>query len=285
MSEFVLPQAPGKFVLAAGQRIHYIEAGDKKAPALLLIHGLLDSIQAFRLVRDELAEHYHVFALDLPGHGYSERNPSFSMSLPDQAEVVVDFLKKVKVKSCRVLGHSMGGGIAIVLASRYPKLVKKLILASTISYPFNKPLKGKVALIPHLGQYVVRFLFNRYLITDYLQKEVYFDISCMSDEDTDIMWANFKAPESRMAMHRAILAIEDVDWLPAEARKIKAPTRIIWGEEDNAVPVALGYRLEADIPGARLDVFKRCGHMVLCENPAEVKRIAISFFSDEKKKT
>jgi len=281
MSVFVLPQAPGKHVIVSGQRIHYIEKGSKSAPALILLHGLMDSTNAWKEVFDDLSKKFHVLAPDLPGHGYSEKRSDFSMSLPDQAAMVAGFMTALKIKSCRLIGHSMGGGIAILVASRYPKRIEKLVLVCPTCYPFRTPLKGKLGMLPHIGPLVVNYIYSRKLLTDYVRNDVYSDPANATQEEIDIMYAHFDSPEGRSAAQRAMVAIDNPAWMAEDIKKIKASSLIVWGDRDNLVPVSLSYRLEADIPDSKLHIIDRCGHMVINEQTDEFQKLIVDFLKSK----
>ena len=123
--------APGSFLDIDGTAIHYVEAG--KGDVGVLIHGWNGSTCSFRYTIPELAQDYHVIALDLKGYGYSARPKDGDYSLTAQSEIVARFMDRLAVKDSVVIGHSMGGAVATRLALRYPEWVKKLVLVDSVS--------------------------------------------------------------------------------------------------------------------------------------------------------
>lgn len=110
-------------------QIHYEERGEEHQPALLLIHGLGCSLKYWACVFDaEELRHYRILALDLPGFGMSAKPETYDYSLYSQAELVAEFLQTLGIRRLSVVGHSMGGAIAIMLAHNYPQLVRQLLV-------------------------------------------------------------------------------------------------------------------------------------------------------------
>lgn len=279
---FVLPPATGKFIHAGGLALHYIEDGPSTAPPLLLIHGLLASTDAYEKVRSKLADKYHLFILDLPGHGYSDKRDDFSMTLEDQAATVAAFMEAVGLNTCSVAGQSMGGGISLVFAARYPQKVDKLIVIDSICYPFKMPFKGRLATIPLLGWLLVNKVYNRKIMEAFIKDDVYFDGSQAADHEIDMMYAHFNTPAARRAAFRALKHLADPSFLGAEIKKIRAKTLIIWGAEDQINPVALADRLAADISGSQKLVIERCGHLPMNEAPEAFCNGVLAFLGETK---
>jgi pimeloyl-ACP methyl ester carboxylesterase len=123
--------APGAFVEADGVRIHYVEAG--RGETVLLIHGLNASTFSFRYTIPELAQHYRVVALDLKGFGYSERPAGGDSSQTAQAALVERVMDLLGIERAAVVGHSMGGAIAMRLALARPERVSRLVLVDSAS--------------------------------------------------------------------------------------------------------------------------------------------------------
>ena len=109
--------------------VHYREQGEAQQPALLLIHGLGCSLKYWACVFDaqELAN-YRILAVDLPGFGLSDKPETYDYSLLSQADIVFACIQSLQIQNLTVIGHSMGGSIAILLAHKYPELVRRLLV-------------------------------------------------------------------------------------------------------------------------------------------------------------
>ncbi len=127
MAEQLVPRA-GQVQPVSGGSIHYVESGSPDAPPVVLIHGLSGQLQNFTYaLTEKLAENFRVIALDRPGCGYSERSDDRT-SLPAQAAMIAEFLDKRGVSDPVVVGHSLGGAVALALALDFPDKVAALAL-------------------------------------------------------------------------------------------------------------------------------------------------------------
>lgn len=280
MSKFPIPPAPGKSVVVAGIRIHYLEAGKKTAPPFLLVHGFGGCCRNWLRVIPDLEKKFRVLVPDLPGFGYSERPADYSMSLGDQADTIIAFLDAMKIQSCHLMGHSMGGGISMLLAARHPDRFKKMILLCPLSYQFKTDLRMKLGMSPVLGPIVVGHLYTRRMFMSYIRNKVFFDFSRANPDEIEIEYALFNSPESRRAFQRGLVATHgDIDWLGDEIRNVSLPTLILWGDHDEVLPPEFGPRLQQDIPGSQLHILKDCGHMIQVEMTKEVCRLVREFLA------
>ncbi len=271
----------GQFVTVEGLQIHYRTAGS--GPPLVLIHGIGANVFAWRLVFDQFARNYTVFALDLKGHGLSDKPDSGDYSPFGMADLVAHFMDALGIESAKILGLSMGGAIAAALAIRHPTRVEQLVLISAAGYPLNyhiMPFLVRFAATP-LGSAIVALgLRQRSLITLYLR-------SCFYDPDpvcTPEMIDGYFLPLLTPGMGGVVpLLARDFGQtsLAHRLKDITAPTLVIWGQYDAVVPLHWGYRFQEDIANAKLVVFPKCGHCPHEEEPEEFLETVNSFFGRE----
>lgn len=128
--------------------LYYREQGEVEQPTLLLIHGLGCSLKYWACLFDakELTD-YRILALDLPGFGMSEKPETYNYSLLSQADIVFAFIEALHIQNCTLIGHSMGGSIAILLAHNYPEFLRQLLV-------IEPNLKASDA---HLSQNIIRY--------------------------------------------------------------------------------------------------------------------------------
>ncbi|WP_460135741.1 alpha/beta fold hydrolase [Pseudomonas sp. S1_E04] len=124
----------GRFVEVDGERFHYVEEG--KGPPLVMIHGLMGSSRNLTYaLSGQLREHFRVITLDRPGSGYSTRHKGTAADLPAQARQIAAFINTLGLERPLVLGHSLGGAIALALALDHPDAVSGLVLVAPLTHP------------------------------------------------------------------------------------------------------------------------------------------------------
>lgn len=255
--------APGTRFYVRGVGLHFVEAGDRANPAIVLIHGLGGSTFDYRRLIPMLAEYRYVLAVDLPGFGYSDRPASHNYALSSQARVVRELLERLDVTTATVVGHSMGGPIAMRLAIDAPGLVDRLILLAPAT---DERLQRRMP--PLLARLVTplmsAMLSHRPLRRLQMSTGVY-DRSTLSDDLMD-------ETERRSRMRGASRALASViDGLAAEPPPNPAalvqPALVLWGESDRWLRPEDGDALVARMPNAEMRRIPNAGHLLVEEQP------------------
>ncbi|MDA7966271.1 alpha/beta hydrolase [Ruegeria sp.] len=119
----------GQIVPVQGGSIHYVEQGDPTNPTIVMIHGLSGQLQHFTYaLMDDLADEFHVLAVDRPGCGYSTRDSAALATLPEQARMIHEFLQNKGIEQAVLVGHSLGGAVSLAMALDYPRNTTALAL-------------------------------------------------------------------------------------------------------------------------------------------------------------
>jgi len=267
------PEIAQKDVALRGLRVHYAEIGS--GPPLVLIHGFLVSHREWLPVLPYLASSFRCILPDLPGFGESEKRApgDYPYTREAFAETVSDLMTALDLPRAHVCGHSMGGSVAITLAADHPERVNKLVLIDSASYPFPLPFKGKLPLMPVLGAVIFKRLYGRGMFRDYFQNDVWSGHPGVDLAAVDKYYEDFDSHEAREAGYAVLQRTIDVVALGPKISRIRAPTLIIWGDEDRIFPLGLGHRLVKDIPGARLRILDTCGHAPNEEKPEETAKM------------
>jgi len=232
--------------------IHYIRYGNIEGKTLVFLHGWGQNIEMMRPVADPCASDYDVIIIDLPGHGQS-CEPSKVLKIPDFVECVKSLLDSLNICRPILIGHSFGGKISLLYASKYE--VDKLILFGS---PFKREIKKDslkvktlktLKRIPGLNKFE-NFAKRHIGSTDY---------------------------KNASPIMRQIL-VEHVNFdITDEVRKISCPTLLIWGTNDEAVDISRAYELESLIKDAGLIVYEGCTHYAYLENLNQTIRVIGSF--------
>jgi pimeloyl-ACP methyl ester carboxylesterase len=174
----------------------------------------------------------------------------------------------------------MGGGTALTLAARRPERVQRLILVSAAVYPPpSLPLEARLALSP-AGPFLFKHVFGRREFARGARDLSVRDPACISPDWLDYFWARFNRAGARDASYACLKMICTLSPNNADPGRVRAPTLIVWGDEDRMVPLSSGKRLQRAIAGARLEVIPACGHMPHVERPEALVRAIRPFLAE-----
>ena len=275
---------PGKFVEVAGVRI-FVHRPAPSTPAaprppLLLIHGYLVSHWEWRAMLAPLAAAgFDVIALDLPGHGESDRPRDFTYGVAGFSEIVIGVMDALGIEKAPLFGHSMGGAIALYTAARNPERVPCLVVLDAACYPIALSLQNRLAVTPIIGPLLFKGVFGKRDIKNYFRDQVYRDPALATDELVDYIYERMCRPGGKDALHATLVSLSNLGEVERSLRAIRCPTLVIWGENERLFPVENGRRMASEIPGAELVVIPDCGHAGNEERPAEVLAAVLPFLN------
>ncbi|WP_058867364.1 alpha/beta fold hydrolase [Chloracidobacterium thermophilum] len=251
-------------VVIDGVRLHYKEGG--AGEPLVLIHGLGGSSDAdWGQVIVPLSRRFHVYAIDLPGFGRSDKPANASYAIREQAATVVKFLDRVDVRQAHMCGLSMGGWIAAYTASENPERVARLILVDSAGIRFEPPPDRALLDPGTTPEDFTNFLKVLFFQPPQLPAPVVRDFQAQARRQT---WV----------IDRALAAmLTGDDALEPRLNRITSPTLIIWGRQDALLPLHSGEKLKSGLPTANFVVIDRCGHMPPIERPEAFLREAERF--------
>src|SRR3954454_16051919 len=256
-----------------GHRVTYRTAGS--GPLVVLIHGIAGSSGQWAEVMDLLAEHYTVLAPDMLGHGESAK-PRGDYSLGAYAVSVRDLLIALGHRRATVVGHSLGGGVAMQFSYEYPVFCERLVLVSSGGlgrrvHPLllAATLPGAEVVLPLIAHARVLGLggaLGSFLVRAGLRAGP--DIAEMARG-----YASLADAEARAAFLQTVRAVIDHNGQRVSAAdrlylSSMIPALIVWGRRDPLIPAAHGEFAHGEMPGSRLDIFEEAGHSPHLDEPA-----------------
>ncbi|RDW17248.1 alpha/beta fold hydrolase [Oceanobacillus chungangensis] len=247
-------------------------------PPIVLIHGFVSSTYTFYRLIPLLEKHYSIIAIDLPGFGRSEKSTAFIYSYSNYAAIVAECIQYFKLREVCIIGHSMGGQIALNTAIMIPNKIRKLVLLCSSGY-----LKSANKLLIYssylpLFNRLVELHVKRKNVKENLQN-VFYNHALITDDHIREFSRPLKEKDFYKSMVR-LLRYREGDLTTGQLQAIQTPTLLIWGEEDRVVPVNIGKRLVKDLPNADLVIYKETGHFVSEERTTKVYHQVLNFLGN-----
>lgn len=267
----VLLGAESREVEVDGHRVVYAElpADRPDAPTLVLLHGYTGSKENWYRTARGLKGRYRILMPDLPGWGESERVPGANYGMPAQAARVAEFIRKTNGgRPVALAGHSMGGGIAALVAARQPALVSQVALLNAAGVRFADNAFGKAVLA---GQ-------NPFEVRDPESLERF--LATVFGDRATRPWLPWPADRAYIAFRRSEAPFEDSvlarigrseeRFLPGEeAARIHQPALLLWCDGDRVIDPSALALYAARIPQASQVMLEGCGHMSMMERPGD----------------
>jgi pimeloyl-ACP methyl ester carboxylesterase len=253
----------GEYITVGKEKL-YIEVSGAGDP-IILIHGFLGSHFDFESIVEELSTFRKVYAVDLPGFGLSRASLEGDYSRKGYADLVSALMHILNIDRADILGHSMGGEIALNLAYYYPERVKSLILVDSMGYSKMDFLSSLIEGNEFLNHVFMRYFFQTYMVQRFTFRQKLGDVSKFNREFFNLSFSLIDHV-SPAFLYR-LNSQNDSGALSERIGDIKSRTLIIWGEKDRIAPVADGERLKTDILGSELEIITGAGHLPMLEDP------------------
>ncbi|MHC1698225.1 MAG: alpha/beta fold hydrolase [Geobacteraceae bacterium] len=273
------------FNFAGKLPIHYRTFGNGPLP-ILFLHGFASSSTTWLDLAELFpAEEYTLYLLDLKGFGLSAKPRDRAYSIEDQAEIVRAFIYDRGFHSLVLIGHSLGGAVALRLCidaerGAEESCVRKLVLVDSAAYPQRLPKFFRKLKSP-LGPLFIRLMPVRILVRGALER-VFYDKSAITPERIERYRSYFRGKGIAYALRATVKSVNPEAYAQIEEsyRGLKLPVLIIWGREDRNIRLSLGQRLHDNLSGSRLKILEQCGHNPHEERPVETFSEIICFLRE-----
>lgn len=251
------------FINIEGLDLNYIIEGEGNP--VVVLHGWGCNIDTVIPIVNILKNKYKVYALDLPGFGKSQE-PKDVFDSFDYARIVKTFLEKMEINKAVFIGHSFGGKLSIILGSKYPEYVEKIVLIDS------------AGLIAIRGP---KYYFKVYSFKSlrFIYKHLFFWIK--DDKRLEKFYKKFGSDDYRNAtgiMRRIFVKVVNENLRPI-LKDIKVPTLLIWGDKDDATPLYMGKIMEKEIKDSGLVILEGTGHYSYLEDYQKFTAVIKSFLN------
>ncbi len=257
-----------KFITVYGAKIHFVEAGN--GPVVILLHGLGGDWKNWATTIGPLSMKYRVIAPDQLGFGLSDK-PFLNYRVGTLVDFLNQLYKELKIERASLVGGSLGGWTAAAFTLAHPEKVERLVLVDAAGFAAlseNVDMRELNVLNPSTREGVrevsSRIFYNKQFFT--------------SDEVVDRIFTDKVTANDSYTIQRFIESIargEDV--LDKRLSAIKHPTLIIWGREDELIPLKYGERFKKEISGSELFIIEKCGHVPPIESAATFNAALLKF--------
>jgi len=269
-----MTEIPSTFREVGGLVIHALEGGT--GSPVVLLHSHPGDSSMFAATGSMLANHHHVLAPDLRGHGKSAK-PRGDYSIPTQASHVLAYIDAAGVDRFTAVGNSYGGIIALYLAAQVPDRVTALVLAGTSAYrAYRLPWYARLA-SSWAGRLLAPVLPTRAVERSYVEQ--FAEPARVDRAQVDAVVRAVGDRESRRCLWQQAHQL-DFGSVEPGLSAIRAPALLIWGRQDRATPRAWAQRLEVDLACARLAIVEQCGHYPPLEQPRVFAELTEAFLAE-----
>jgi 4,5:9,10-diseco-3-hydroxy-5,9,17-trioxoandrosta-1(10),2-diene-4-oate hydrolase len=253
---------------------------------VVLIHGLSNSVEHWLLNIYSLAAEHTVYALDLMGHGRTDKPLSRSYDIPALASFVLDFMDALGIERADLVGHSLGGGIALTMAETFPERVHRLVLVDSLGLADDLGIVLRLVSVPGVGELVTRLAlqgdFRKVLKR---QRQSWPDSNVVPEEMIRLKYEATRWEDIRATYFMALRASIDfrgmrpaaLQPIVAGLRSLQLPVLVVWGERDDLVPSHHARVVQDDVPGAHVVIFEDAGHDPMVMDPERFNLVTLEF--------
>jgi pimeloyl-ACP methyl ester carboxylesterase len=272
-------------VRVAGRSVSYRVTGDEANPPVVLLHGIARSLDDFADQHELLSDDFRVYSVDLAGFGESDPLPGKS-TLPGITDAVAAFLDELgETRPAHLVGNSLGGAVAMLLALRYPDRVRSLVLVDSAGFGSEVTIALRVLAVRPLGRWLLSHPSRAG--SQRIERAIFRDQSFVTDARIDRAFALARrahGPTVMVDLCRSLGTFRGVrrpwrDALIAATATAAVPTLVVWGSNDLILPAIHLEAAKRLLPHARTYLFDNTGHMPQIERAAEFAQLIREFWA------
>jgi len=273
-------------VVLHGHDLSYVDSGS--GPAVLFIHGILGSQRQWSRLVDRLDDDHRLVVPDLFGHGESAK-PYGDYSLSAHAAALRDLLDHLGIERVTLVGHSLGGGIAMQFFYLFPERVERLVLVSSGGLGREVNLALRAATLPGAAQVLSVAASTPVVSWVGLLGRGATAVGWRPGADVDAVWRGFRSlgdHGSRRAFLATTRAVIDVGGQTISAHDhlggvLPVPVLVVWGTRDRMIPVSHATDVARALPDCRVELFEGAGHFPHLEDPTRCAGLLRDFVADD----
>ena len=278
-----MPTFEDQFVNVGPVRTRFWQAGSSGS-AVVLLHGIGCSVLEWRQNVAELARHHRVFALDLLGYGLTDKPENETYSLGNLAQFILDFMTTQGLDSAHLAGNSLGGRLALECALIAPARVKSMVLADPAGVGRECHLNFRLAAAPVIGNILTRpSRFGLKMLWDL----AFVDTSLVTKEVVEDKFRFASLPGAQAAFLKTLRGFlkfggfpeSQVAALHAALPGITAPALVVWGRQDQLLPVKQADVLKRLLLRVEVQIFENCGHVPQVECAPQFNQCVLAFWA------
>ena len=260
----------------------YWTVGDQGS-SIVLVHGIGQYVEHWLSAINALAEHHQVYALDLLGHGKTDKPLDISYTADDFSQFVKDFMSALGIEKAHIVGHSLGGAISMRLVLNHTEAVDKLVLVDSGGLGKEVSMAFRILSLPFLGELFTHpsrsgsatllrmFALDRISITDdYIDH--HYQMSALPNAQKSVL----KTLRSIVNFLGQVDNSADIQRLPSMTNHVL----VIWGRQDNLIPETHADIATKGFPNVRVQIIEKCGHLPALEHVEEFNRLLLDFLRD-----
>lgn len=274
--------APSSFVAVDGMNVHFRDEGDPTDTIpIVLIHGTGSSLHTFEDWTTQLKNDYRVIRMDLPAYGLTGPFPDRNYSMDNYVNFIKNFLTALGIKKCVLGGNSLGGGIAWNFTTKYPEMVDKLILIDAAGYPTKAerlPLAFKIAQTPFIKN-IFTYITPRFVAKASVEN-VFADKTKVTETLIDRYFELTLRKGNRQAFVDRLNTKKEMS-THQNIALIEQQTLVLWGEQDQLIPVKTAHQFHQDLPNDTLVIMKNVGHVPMEERPNQSLESVLLFLKNK----